>query len=547
MVKKNSQNSPLRIAEVPLATTEGMLGLTLCPGKKDASRQWNRDLTDDLTAIQAWGASTVVTLIEDHEFALLGVGELGQRVGELGMNWIHLPIVDVSIPDGRFEELWANISSHLHSRLDAGERILVHCRGGLGRTGLVAGRILVERGCDPDIAMQRIRAVRPGAIETEEQERYVLKSKPRGAVKMNASGLDMRSRVRGCLLGGAVGDALGAPVEFMTLSEIRERFGPAGIVEFAPSYGRLGTITDDTQMTLFTADGFLRAAVRGYSKGISSVPSVICHAYMRWLLTQGVAPANPKIRIGTDGWLWGEKILHSQRAPGSTCISVLTAKSGLNGNRAENDRKGAGAIMRVAPIACATHRDDESSVAALFELAKEASWITHGHPSGFLSAAAFAVILHAVLKGKTLSNGVQQAKALLQKELGSEETLASIEKALDCVQKRVEPEMAIPRLGEGWIGEEALSIALYCALISNDFASGVRMAVNHNGDSDTTGSMVGQLLGATYGEVAIPKRWMSHLEAREVIAKVADDLCDYPNWGTDDEMLMDASERYPGW
>lgn len=177
MISKNSENSPLQIAEVRLYQGGGSLGLTLCPGKKDASRSWSRDLGTDLQFIRAWGATTVVTLIEDHEFCLLGVESLAHDVSALGMTWLHLPILDVSIPDSRFEDAWGSAGLKLHDRLDAGEKILIHCRGGLGRTGLVAGRILVERGYASQDAIQRIRSVRPHAIETLEQENYVMKSK----------------------------------------------------------------------------------------------------------------------------------------------------------------------------------------------------------------------------------------------------------------------------------------------------------------------------------------------------------------------------------
>lgn len=180
MTLKSSQTSPLQIAEVLLDPGEGSLGLTLCPGKKDAPRNWRRDLGEDLRVIRNWNATTVVTLIEDHEFRMLGVDALEHEVRALGMDWVHLPILDVNIPDHRFENAWALSGPKLHARLDAGERALIHCRGGLGRTGLVAALILVERGCAPQLAIQRIRAVRPHAIETSAQERYVL----------NASGMD---------------------------------------------------------------------------------------------------------------------------------------------------------------------------------------------------------------------------------------------------------------------------------------------------------------------------------------------------------------------
>lgn len=182
---KNSRTSPLQIAELLLGKEEGRLGLTLCPGKKDPGRQWDRDLRTDLTAIRAWGASTIVTLIEDHEFHLLAIENLEQEVRSLGMDWWHLPIRDVDVPDRLFEEAWDGLGTELHARLDAGDRILIHCRGGLGRTGLVAGRILIERGCDPRTAIHRVRAVRPYAIETAAQERYVLNVKTRRGESIN--------------------------------------------------------------------------------------------------------------------------------------------------------------------------------------------------------------------------------------------------------------------------------------------------------------------------------------------------------------------------
>jgi ADP-ribosyl-[dinitrogen reductase] hydrolase len=173
---KDSASSPLQIAEVSFHNGEGGLGLTTCPGKKDLYK-WNRDLEEDLSVIRKWGASTVVTLIEMHEFELLKVGRLGELVEKLGMRWIHLPIRDVDVPDERFEKQWVVAGPEIHDRIDAGEKILIHCRGGLGRTGLVAGLILVERGCVPCDAIQQVRAARRGAIETAAQEQYVLRAK----------------------------------------------------------------------------------------------------------------------------------------------------------------------------------------------------------------------------------------------------------------------------------------------------------------------------------------------------------------------------------
>ena len=171
------------IAEVPVAPSTGCLGLTICPGKKDAGSNWDRDLYTDLQVIHDWGATTVVTLIEDHEFQMLEVDDFEAEVRAFGMEWLHLPILDVSVPDHHFEQSWRAAGDSVHHRLDAGERILIHCRGGLGRTGLVAGLILVERGILPEEAIRQIRAVRRHAIETSEQKDYVIHSAKRRSLQ----------------------------------------------------------------------------------------------------------------------------------------------------------------------------------------------------------------------------------------------------------------------------------------------------------------------------------------------------------------------------
>jgi ADP-ribosylglycohydrolase len=144
--------------------------------------------------------------------------------------------------------------------------------------------------------------------------------------------------------------------------------------------------------------------------------------------------------------------------------------------------------------------------------------------------------------------GIQRARTLLSREDDSDETLAAIEVALECVEKRVAPEPAIQKIGEAWVGEEALGVAIYCALMADDFASGVRMSVNHDGDSDTTGLLVGQVLGAINGEAAILAHWLRDLEAQEIIRQVSDDLCDYSKWNLEDPAQAGSvRERYPGW
>lgn len=334
----------------------------------------------------------------------------------------------------------------------------------------------------------------------------------------------VQARFLGCLLGGAVGDALGAPVEFMSVEEIREKFGRQGIRDFVPSYGRLGAITDDTQMALFTADGLIRGWLRGQSKGITSYPSVAAHAYLRWLMTQGAKPACELIP-GSEGWLYGHRELHHARAPGVTCVGALREMKCL-GDPARNNSKGCGGAMRVAPVGLFTWhwRRSEAPHDDAFGLACDLAGITHGHPTGQLAAGTFAVIVLGLACGGSFEEAIEVAIGSLKKRSKHEETLQALERARDLAGSKLPVSEAIAEPGSGWIAEEALAIAVYCALVAETFEEGVVYAVNHSGDSDSTGAIVGNLLGALHGVDAIPERWLDRLELREVIAEVGNDL-----------------------
>jgi ADP-ribosylglycohydrolase len=377
----------------------------------------------------------------------------------------------------------------------------------------------------------------------------------------------MRNRFRGCLVGGAVGDALGAPVEFMRHQEIVREFGRGGIRDYVPAYGRLGAITDDTQMTLFTAEGMLRAYVRGRMRGLSTFEGVTDHAYQRWLLTQ-----NRKSRVrdvSRDGWLWPHKDLHHRRAPGLTCLAALEAKDKF-GQMATNDSKGCGGVMRVAPVGMfAWHeRDRENALQAYFDVGCDLAGLTHGHPTGMLTAGVFAVLVLRLLDGSSMEHAVRDAQKILETQQsrfegrpGVNETGLAVAQAValagEFAAKSTDPSVEaspqhIAQLGEGWVAEEALAITIFCALVAKDFEHGVTLAVNHSGDSDSTGAMTGNLLGAMLGVGAIPERWINTLELKDVTESLADDLYDYPSWNIGEYLLGDdndnrrINERYPG-
>lgn len=157
---------PYVITPLSLPGRPGIIGLASVPGRID--------LDTDIAAIRAWGAASVVTLQPQEELEWLGIGHLGLAMRTAGLEWHHLPILDLRAPEARFEAAWEAVSAAVLARLERGERIVVHCRGGFGRTGTVAACLLVARGMPPAAAIELIRHTRPGSIETTEQESYVL-------------------------------------------------------------------------------------------------------------------------------------------------------------------------------------------------------------------------------------------------------------------------------------------------------------------------------------------------------------------------------------
>jgi ADP-ribosyl-[dinitrogen reductase] hydrolase len=173
-MKRTSLTHPLHIAVVSAGSDFGRVGITFCPGKYDRhakTGEWVR-LALDLDRVRDWGAAAVVTLLEPKELVLLRVERLGEEILRRNILWFHLPIVDVSVPDERFEREWGVAGEQLRSMLRRRLDVLVHCRGGLGRAGTIAARLLIELGMEPTKAIEQVRAVRPGAIETNDQERF---------------------------------------------------------------------------------------------------------------------------------------------------------------------------------------------------------------------------------------------------------------------------------------------------------------------------------------------------------------------------------------
>lgn len=346
-------------------------------------------------------------------------------------------------------------------------------------------------------------------------------------------------RAKGCLLGGAIGDSLGAPVEFLSLEAIKRKYGPQGIQELDEAYGVLGAITDDTQMTLFTAEGLIRAMVRLTHKGVVDPPGIVAYAYQRWLHTQGEKCNKFALEKGLQGWLVGVNALHHRRAPGNTCLSALRA---WNQDEARNDSKGCGTVMRSAPF---------GFFGASGEMAFKCAAITHGHPEAKSSAAIFAEIIRLLVRGYELTKAINDASAW---DMDTSLTSRLVVRSMQLAESDVSSDVAIKELGQGWVAEEALAIASYCALKANgNFETAIRLAVNHDGDSDSTGAIAGNIMGAAYGVQVIPERWLAAIELRDVIEQIATDMItEVPvasyDRATEEEIQAENAfwDRYPG-
>jgi ADP-ribosylglycohydrolase len=359
-----------------------------------------------------------------------------------------------------------------------------------------------------------------------------------------------RMQFLGCLLGGAIGDAFGAPVEFMSRQEILNKYGENGITDFDQAYGKLGAITDDTQMTLFTAEGLLRSWVRGCFKGVTSELGCIGHAYQRWYQTQGYRSPN-KLHIETNGYLWQQKELHSQRAPGNTCLSALAEMESFE-SPAMNNSKGCGGVMRVAPIGLYCWRlKNKMTVEDCFELASDAANLTHGHATGYLASGVFAAIIYQILEGESLIDACKRILEILSRKEFNHETINAIKQAVKLSKTDILPHDAIKIMGEGWVAEEALAISIYCVLVAKNFEELMNISVSHNGDSDSTGAIAGNIWGTFYGLTNLPKTWTDDVELEYPITEIACDLYNFPLWDigeySSNTILNDTVfYRYPG-
>ncbi len=280
-----------------------------------------------------------------------------------------------------------------------------------------------------------------------------------------------RSRLHGCLLGGALGDSLGYAVESDSISAIRGRFGPAGLQDFS-ALDAGSPFSDDTQMTLYTADGLLEALEWANDGVAADLNACLWLAYLRWLGNQGVAaPASAPVQ--PPRWIDAQDVLKTRRSPGNACLSGLaTGEMGTVQRPVNPEAKGCGTVMRSAPFGLIPHLEPES----VYKLSADAASLTHGHPSARQSAGVFSLLIHDLLSGLGLREAAESALrrlhgGVLRKGEGPDpEVAARLEAALRLSGDGpgpaavLSPEDLVSELGEGRVAAEALAVAVYAVL-----------------------------------------------------------------------------------
>lgn len=323
----------------------------------------------------------------------------------------------------------------------------------------------------------------------------------------------LNDKIRGSLIGGAIGDALGYIIEFEVGIKDKQQM----------KYEGIGHFSDDTQLTLFTANSIIwHRTQESLNKRNLSISDSIFWGYQDWYDTQ-----SPQ-KIGKDiSWIKKLPGLHSKRAPGFTCMSALASGKKGTIKNILNYSKGCGGVMRVAPIGMYFKDSKEAG-----RLGAEASAITHGHPLGIIPGYILAVIINSLIyTDSTIEQAINNAIELFNSEFAifdlelQRKFLDLINLAIKLSSENISDTEAIKIIGRGWNADEALAIAIYSSLkYSTNFQDAIVCAVNHDGDSDSTGAIAGNIVGAYLGYSKIPPYYVENLELKDIVLELADDL-----------------------
>lgn len=314
------------------------------------------------------------------------------------------------------------------------------------------------------------------------------------------------SYLKASILAGAVGDALGWPLEFKDIGYIKGKYGKQGCTELQLNHQGIAVVTDDTQMTLFTLKGIIDHLFLDMT---DTLKQSMHQSYMQWYKTQY---SDIMIESNEPYDLLRYPQLYFRRAPGITCLTALKSEKMGTVDDPLNDSKGCGGVMRVAPIGY--FYDPE----AAFEHGCDVAAITHGHPLGYLSSGAFTFLMSLLFDGQPLTKAVAMMIERIDSIPTAQRLKLLLKKAVELSQLSVDDLTCIEQLGEGWVAEEALAIAVFCSIrYENDLNKALIAAVNHSGDSDSTGSITGNILGAILGMDGIDPNWIEKLDVTEIV------------------------------
>ncbi len=423
----------------------------------------------------------MVTLTTTEELERYRIADLGDEVRARFMEWHHLSIRDYHVPDAVFETAWPDLSRRLRTLVGAGNRVLVHCRGGLGRAGMVAARLQVEMGVDPEEAIRTVRRERgPGSIETPEQEAWVRRGR-RPADEVSLDPDAVRDRAVGALLGLAIGDAVGTTIEF---SAKPNRAVLDDMVGGGPFGLKPGQWTDDTAMALALGDSLLAEP--------DLDPADLMQRFVSWWREGTYSCTGTCFDIG-----------------GTTAAALRRFERTGDpfAGSADPNSAGNGSIMRLAPVAVRHWRDPE----LMRRIARDQSRTTHAAPEAVDACETLADLLAGAISGTSLPALVGGDVAARVSGFRPGQVRRDVR-------------------GSGY-AVASLHAAFWAVSRTSSFRDAVLLAANLGEDADTTAAVAGQIAGALYGASTIPAAWHDRLAWREPIQSVAAELFRASNGG----------------
>jgi len=489
---QTSATDPIYVTWLP-TRGRGRVGLSIAPGKHQRGAysgiDWKRDLATDLDQLRKddpdLSADVIVSLLEPAEYDALNIGAYHDEVRRRGFELLELNIRDAGVP--KSHAAVADLVTAVDSRVRDGKRVVIHCAGGIGRSGVIGGCLLVRQGLTTDEVFAALRVRSDKCPETEPQRQYIRDFARRPS---------RASRIRGAVLGAAIGDAMGHPTEFLDMPAIHQRFGPDGVRGFELWWERDGArfapYTDDTQMAEVVLATLIDA--RTGNHGLDAAMQQMARGFVTW----AEAPQG------------------GHRAPGNACLAGCRAlASGAPWDEAGGAKAGGcGSVMRAYPFGLLFADDAQAE-----EWAVAHSKPTHRDPIALAACAAMAVAMVRIMADRPV-NEVLAAMVDAAARYSSE-TSDMIACAIEEARAGVGPEVTLDRL-RAWAAHEAIAAAAYLfCRHSDDVEAAILEGANTPGDSDSIATLAGALVGARGGVNALSGAWVRDVERSSELSALA--------------------------